>query len=229
MRSDSSISTDLNEAPLLRKTVAHEVAAMLREEILRALLPPGTRLRQEEVAERFQVSTTPVREAFRILEADGLVRRDPHKGVLVFRPSIADVREAYEIREALETLAIDYAMDAMTPSDIEEIEALLDEMDRTVDRSIWIELNNLYHDRIYACAARPRLRAMIVSLRDSMAGYMHTAINKALESGRPAHEHREILEACRAKDVDRAREAVRVHLHHTVDMALGFLADSPDS
>lgn len=200
------------------------MAAVLREEILRALLPPGTRLRQEEVAERFRVSTTPVREAFRILEADKLVRRDPHRGVLVFRPSIADVREAYEIREALETLAIGHAIVAMSTADIEELESLLDEMDHTVDRGEWINLNNIYHDRIYACAARPLLRSMIISVRDSMAGYMHTAIHKALESGRPAQEHREILEACRTRDVERARQAVRVHLHHTVDMALEFLA-----
>lgn len=222
----SSASADVNEAPLIRKTVAHEVAAILREEILRALLPPGTRLLQEEVADRFRVSTTPVREAFRMLEADGLLRRHPHKGVLVFLPSIADVREAYEIREALEMVAVGYAIEAMTATDFEELEALLEEMDRTIDRGEWISLNNEYHDRIYACAGRLRLRSMILSLRDSMAGYMHTAINNALQSGRPAQEHRAILEACRTRDVDGARAAIRLHLHHTVDMALGFLSDT---
>lgn len=226
--SSASIRPESGDPTVSRRTVAHEVAAVLREEILRALLPPGKRLRQEQVAERLGVSTTPVREAFRILEAEGLVRLDPRKGVLVFRPSIDDVREAYDIREVLETLAIGYAIDAMTPADIQALSALLEEMDETIDRDRWVELNNVFHDQIYACAARPRLRSMILSLRDSMSGYMHTAVYQAVESGRAAQEHREILEACLTKDVPRAREAIRTHLHHTVDMALGFLAkDSP--
>lgn len=222
-----SASNSGPQAPLLnRRTVAHEVASVLREEILRAVLPPGAHLRQEEVAERFGVSTTPVREAFRILEAEGLVRLDPRKGVLVFRPSIEDVLEAYEIREALETLAISFAIEVVTDDEIAALAALLDEMDVTSDGSRWVELNNVYHDEIYATAARPRLRSMILSLRDSVSGYMHSAIQQAVASGRASREHREILEACRARDVLRAQKAVSTHIHHTVELALEYF--SPD-
>lgn len=209
-----------------RKTVAHQVAVVLREEILRAELPPGVRLRQEEIATRLGVSTTPVREAFRILEAEGLVRLHPGRGVLVFRPSIEEVRETYEIREALEMLAIRHAMETMTESELEELEQILDELDRTSDRDEWISLNNLYHDQIYAYASRPKLRSIIVALRDSMAGYMHSAIHRAIESGRAAREHRAILDACRSGDVARAQDAVRVHIHHTVELALSFFEES---
>jgi DNA-binding GntR family transcriptional regulator len=211
-------------ASLARTNVAQEVAAVLREDILRARIEPGSHLRQEQVAARFGVSTTPVREAFRHLEAEGLVRLDPGKGVLVFRPGIDDVREAYEIREALETLAVRFAVVAMTDDDIARLSSLLDEMDRTEDTIRWVELNNMFHDMVYAPAGRPKLRAMILTVRDSMSGYMHSAIQQALPSGRAAREHQEILAACRARDVGAAQRAVAIHLHHTVDMALEYLA-----
>lgn len=219
-------STGSEAKGLSRKTVAHQVAAVLRDEILRAEAPPGARLRQEEIASRLGVSTTPVREAFRILEAEGLVRLDPGRGVLVFRPSIEEVRETYEIREALEMLAIRHAVETLTDTEIEDLERILDELDHTTDRDEWIRLNNRYHDQIYAYAGRPKLRSIIVSLRDSMAGYMHSAIHRAIESGRAAREHRAILEACRSGEVARAEDAVRVHIHHTVELALSFFEQS---
>lgn len=226
MRSSSLESIGSEPKRLSRKTVAHQVAAVLRDEILRAQAPPGARLRQEEIADRMGVSTTPVREAFRILEAEGLVRLDPGRGVLVFRPSIEEVRETYEIREALEMLAIRHAVETLTATEIEELEIILDELDRTSDRDEWIRLNNRYHDQMYAFASRPKLRSLIVSLRDSMAGYMHSAIHRAVESGRASREHRAILDACRLGDVEAAQDAVRAHLHHTVELALMFVEES---
>ena len=191
-----------------------------------AELRPGERLRQEEVAGRLEVSTTPVREAFRILEVEGLVRLDPGRGVIVFRPSIEDVRETYEIREALEMLVIRHVVESVTESELEELEEILDELDRCKDRQEWIQLNNRYHDQMYAYALRPKLRSMIVSLRDSMAGYMHSAIDRAVDSGRAATEHRAILAALRNGDVTDAQQAVKEHLHHTVELALSFFDQS---
>jgi DNA-binding GntR family transcriptional regulator len=89
-----------------RDTTAKVVAERLRDEIQDGTLSPGTRLRQNEVARRFGVSTTPVREAFAQLQAEGLVRIDPHRGAVVFRPTTDDLVEFYEIREVLESLAV---------------------------------------------------------------------------------------------------------------------------
>jgi DNA-binding GntR family transcriptional regulator len=230
MQSNSLDSID-SEPPVRtvsRKTVAHQVAAVLRDEILTAELAPGTRLRQEEIARRMSVSTTPVREAFRILEVEGLVRLDPGRGVLVFGPSIEEVRETYEIREVLEMLAIRHVVEMLSETEIEDLEEILDELDRTSDRDEWIRLNNRYHDQMYSFASRPKLRSIIISLRDSMAGYMHSAIDRAVESGRAAREHRAILEACRKRNVDTAQDAVRSHLHHTVELALSLFEQSEE-
>src|ERR1700742_4105097 len=98
----------------LGSTRAAAVAEELRRLILSGELPAGTRLRQVELAQRFNVSTTPVREAFTVLARQGLVRHDVQRGVVVFTPTVGDVLENYEIRIALESLATEIAAKAIS-------------------------------------------------------------------------------------------------------------------
>src|SRR5690348_4351298 len=105
MNVHSRIGKNNINSPLTKLTVAEQVATALREEITTGQLAAGTRLRQNEIAQRFGVSSTPVREAFGLLQSEGLVQIDPHRGVTVFLPSIQDLIEHYEIRIALEVLA----------------------------------------------------------------------------------------------------------------------------
>src|SRR3954449_378144 len=97
----------------LGSTRAAAVAEELRRLILSGELKAGTRLRQVELAQRFNVSTTPVREAFTVLARQGLVRHDVQRGVVVFSPSEKDVRENYELGIALEPLATEIAARTM--------------------------------------------------------------------------------------------------------------------
>src|SRR4051795_720276 len=89
----------------MHRTVSASVAASLREDIVSGQLESGTRLRQVELAQRFGVSTTPVREALAALQSEGLVRLHPQRGAVVFVPTVEGLREHYEIRAALESLA----------------------------------------------------------------------------------------------------------------------------
>src|SRR4051795_10337893 len=91
------------------RTRAEYVADELRRQIVSGELPPGARLRQIEIADRFKVSTTPVREAFTSLAREGFVRQDAHRGVEVFRPTQRDISENYEIRLVLEPMAAEHA------------------------------------------------------------------------------------------------------------------------
>src|SRR5262249_47844344 len=100
------------------RTRAAAVAETLRRRIINGDLPPGTRLRQTEVAEQFSVSTTPVREAFTSLAREGFVRQDAHRGVEVFKPTEADIQENYEIRLALEPLAAEIAATSISEDDL---------------------------------------------------------------------------------------------------------------
>ena len=212
-----------SEQNLNRRTTSEEVAARLRAEILRGDLKPGTRLRQGVIAGRFGVSTTPVREAFALLQAEGLVRIDPHRGAIVFHPSVEDVREYYEIREALETLAVTLAIPNLDGALVEELQTLIDRMREVRDEVAWTSMNEQFHRAIYAASMRPRLCSMIATLRDASSAYIHMYVAHQPPGERADSDHQEILDACRSRDAARARAAVGQHMRHTADGVAEFI------
>jgi DNA-binding GntR family transcriptional regulator len=207
-------------------TRAQAVAERLRGEIGSGALAPGTRLRQVEVAERFGVSTTPVREAFHLLQREGLVRIDAHRGATVFVPTAADLRECYEIRIPLEALAAAKAAERFRDQDAAELEAMLDEMRDTADPERYVALNQRFHSTLYALADRPRLARLIADLRDATNAYLHIYATTGLASEPLDAEHREILAACKARDPQRAAQAVERHLAHSVEHVTSQLGHS---
>src|SRR5882724_3312464 len=109
-------------------TRAAVVARELRTLILSGEIPPGNHLRQAEIARRFGVSTTPVREAFVALAREGLVRRDAHRGVVVFSPSLSELAEIYEMRAALESLATELAATTLSARELAAIARVVERM-----------------------------------------------------------------------------------------------------
>ena len=206
-----------------RDTTAKAVAERLREEIQHGTLAAGTRLRQNDVAQRFGVSTTPVREAFAQLQAEGLVRIDPHRGAVVFHPSVDDVLEFYEIREALESLAVTHAIPNLRADVARELEGLIGRMRRTEDARKWLKLNDQFHLKLYEAADRPRLSNLIDTLRDASAPYIHMFVASRPASQRANEEHKEILDACVRRDAAGARRAIRDHLRSASRDLASFL------
>lgn len=207
-----------------RDTTAKVVAERLREEIQQGTLAAGTRLRQNDVAQRFGVSTTPVREAFAQLQAEGLVRIDPHRGAVVFHPSVDDVLEFYEIREALESLAVTHAIPNLRADVARELEGLIDRMRKTEDARKWLKLNDRFHLKLYEAAGRPRLSNMIETLRDASAPYIHMFVASRPPSQRANEQHEEILDTCVRGDAAGARRAIRDHLRTASRDLATFLA-----
>lgn len=208
---------------LERDTTAKAVAERLREEIQHGTLSPGTRLRQNEVAGRFGVSTTPVREAFAQLQAEGLVRIDPHRGAIVFHPSTEDLLEFYEIREVLESLAVLRAIPNLRRDVVRDLTALIERMRRTDDARRWLQLNDEFHLRLYACANRPRLSALIENLRDASKPYIYMYVAGRPPSERANEEHQAILDACVRGDEKAARTAIRDHMRSAAGDLARFL------
>jgi DNA-binding GntR family transcriptional regulator len=208
---------------LERDTTAKIVAGRLRDEIQGGTLSPGTRLRQNDVARRFGVSTTPVREAFAQLQAEGLVRIDPHRGAVVFHPTVEDLMEFYEIREVLEALAVAQAMPHLDEDAVRELNALIDKMRRTEDARRWMKLNDEFHLHLYELAHRPRLTAMIENLRDASTPYIHMFVAGRSPAARANEEHQEILDACTRGDREAAERAVREHLRSASRELAAFL------
>ena len=214
---------------LTRLTIAEQVAAALRHEIATGQLAAGTRLRQVEIAQRFGVSTTPVREAFGLLQSDGLVQIDTHRGVTVFSPTIQDLVEHYDIRMALEMLAVEKATECFKAQDAPPLLAILDEMHSTSDAALYVERNHQFHVRLYSLSGRLRLSTMIEELRTASNAYLHlyAAADIPRDAQRLDREHREILAACQAGDPGRAATAVRHHLQQTVTHVMNVLEQGP--
>ena len=212
---------------LVHRTVSASVAASLREDIVSGVLESGTRLRQVELARRFGVSTTPVREALAALQSEGLVRLHPQRGAVVFVPTVVGLREHYEIRAALEALAAKRAAEHFDPARGDALAAMLDEMAAGPGVERYLELNLRFHSELYAHSGRERLVEMITELRDASSAYLN--IFRATDDfpvERLDAEHHEILDACIARDPARASRAIRVHLQGTVERVSSRLEQS---
>lgn len=210
----------MNTEPLERRTTTDVVASQLRDEIRRGDLAPGTWLRQGQVAARFGVSTTPVREAFALLQAEGLVKIDAHRGAVVFHLTAEDLRESYAIREALESLGVTAAIPMLTLEILDQLDDLTKQMRNEDDPASWAELNNRFHKVLVEASGWPRLSSMVENLRDASSSYIRTFAGRRSRLTEGNREHEEILEACRAGDTQRAERAIREHLKHAAEIVI---------
>jgi len=215
------VSTTEITAP---RTVAGLVAERLRAEIVAGERAPGSRLPQVEIARRLGVSTTPVREALAMLEREGLVRLHAQRGAVVFIPTVADLREHYEIRAALEALAASRTAEVFEPEWAAPLERLLDEMRTGPPAARYLELNQRFHTTLYEHCGRRKLVDMIATLRDASSAYLHIYRAAAdFPVKRLDAEHRAMLAACVARDPAAAAAATREHLERTVEHVAGRL------
>ena len=184
------------------------VTDVLRELITDRQLPPGTPLRQRDLADQFDVSYTPVREALRRLESEGLVVTDVHRGATVARTESEELEENYRILAALEALAGSLAVAKMTDGDLAEIESLYREVAacRPDDERL-AELNRQFHFRVYECARSPMLLLLMRLLWRSFPD--------GPQVGRPHQEsvqqHAELVIALKERDEEWVAAIIRDH------------------
>jgi DNA-binding GntR family transcriptional regulator len=197
----------------ISSTRSEAVANELRRLIQSGELGPGTRLRQADIAERFMVSTTPVREAFASLARDGLVRQDAHRGAVVSSPSVDELREMYEIRGVLEALAARLASSKLTADDLRSLEEIASGM-RGAAPEEYVKLNRSFHRRIYAAAGRPRLLEIIEQLRELSANHLAVVIERLGPAyrARVQAEHEAIIKALALKNAELASRLIGHHV-----------------
>ncbi len=208
-------------------TRAAVVAAQLRELIQSGELPPGERLRQIEIAERFGVSTTPVREAFVTLAREGLVRQDAHRGVVVFAPTIKELEELYDIRIALEPLATKQAAERMTEQHLAELDVLVTELADVVGTSAYMGVNHRFHSFIYSVAERPRLAEIIDQLREASSSYLALTVRwNDPKYSRSAHaEHVEIARLLHEGTPSQTAREMRRHLESNEQQVIRLIRE----
>ncbi len=185
------------------------VTDVLRDLITDRQLSPGTPLRQRELAEQFDVSYTPVREALRRLESEGLVVTDVHRGATVARTESEELEENYRILAALEALAGSLAVAKITDDDIADIEARCREVAACPpDDDRLGELNRQFHFRIYECTRSPMLLLLMRLLWRSFP--------RGPQAGRPhaesVRQHDALVGALKRRDEEQVSAIIREHV-----------------
>ena len=203
-----------------------QVYLALRGAIISAELEPGRRLSENELGERFGVSRTPVREALVQLEAEGLVRIEPHKGAVVAGAALSSIEETFELRELLEPMLLTHSAPHLTEADYRAIDAVLKEYSaelRSQNVRRWGELNTKLHAMLYARAGRPQTQAIVDKLL--AASDRFTRLQLLLTDGleRAEQEHAEIARLCRGGAYAAAATALAQHIR-AVKEALVALA-----
>jgi DNA-binding GntR family transcriptional regulator len=209
-------------------TSAAEVATgHIRQLITTGELAAGEVLREDDLAARLGMSRTPLREAIARLETEGLVVSRPHRSAVVFKPSADDLREIYEMRIALESLAARLATERAGPDDVAELQRLWEELDETPPGRGWVRRNRAFHLRLYRVSGRDRLLRMIENLRDQSEPYVRMFV--VFGHGSEAQEdHRRLIDAVRAGDSDKAARATAEHLTSTMTTVMAELEAEGD-
>jgi DNA-binding GntR family transcriptional regulator len=191
------------------------VCAMLRELIISGEIAPSEPLRQRDLAARFGVSQTPVRESLRRLESEGLVVNDPHRGATVRESRSGMVEDNAQIRAALESLGARLAARAITEEHVKVLRRLNDEIKSLTESDERYEvLNREFHFTIYESAASPMLLSMMRLLWQAMPeGPKVTRSHR--ESAR---QHDELVDALAARDAERAAAITEKHILGTTHL-----------
>jgi DNA-binding GntR family transcriptional regulator len=189
-----------------------DIAEALAERIVSGELSPGSRLMQDHVAEEFATSHIPVREAFRKLEAQGLIISKPRCGVRVSPLDPAMIREVTAMRAALEGLALRHALPRLGPADLDDARAALKEGEASDEIAVWEAANRRFHLAITAPCAMPRLMAAIGDLHQSSARFLFATWAHLDWQPRSDAEHWAILDAIERGDRKSARKRLEAHV-----------------
>jgi DNA-binding GntR family transcriptional regulator len=201
-------------------------AERLRDLILDGAIEPGAEVRQEELARELGVSRTPLREALRLLEGEGLVEARPHRSIVVSPLSASEIEEVYAMRVLLEATAIRVTVPSMGTSELAHLRGLLAEMNFHAGRRDargWEGPHERFHATLVA-GVQGSYRRQLVGLARASRRYRRAHLGSqpyAWERG--AAEHERIADACESGDADAAAAALAAHLAQT---ALGLIADS---
>ena len=196
-----------------RKLTADDAYRALHERILTGTLKPGMKLREAEIAESLGLSRTPVREALRRLESDGLIAHEAHKGAVVRQLDYQAISELYQIREVLEGTAAGLAARQISEVELGALEDMLDVQHAARhDAAEASRLNRIFHRTLCHCAHNRYLIEMLDGLDLSMMLLGRSTLGLDERKDAAIEEHRAILAAIAERDAAAAEEAARAHI-----------------
>ncbi len=215
-------------AVLERLPLNERIFSVLKKMIQNGELSPGERVKEEEVAKRFGISRTPVREALKRLESLGFIERRRSSGYVVKRFDRDDIEEIYGIMGVLEEYAITLAVDNVTPSDIEKLKSLLTELEGALkegDMRKVVRVNNKFHDILYGLSKRKRLIALINYFRELFNVFRRWLLIEKESATAALRDHWRIVELLELRDKGRLRRAIRSHINRGKKLTLKKLEE----
>jgi DNA-binding GntR family transcriptional regulator len=198
-----------------RRTLADELRQQLADEIMSGALAPGAALDETEIARRFAVSRTPVREAIRLLDASGLVEARPHRAAVVARPTHARLIGMFEAMAELEALCASFSAERMTGADRTTLEAAHEDLRSLIqsgDPQRYHEGNEVFHGTIYTGAHNQYLAELTLATRQRVAPFRRAQFRNLGRLAKSHVEHDRVVEAILRGDRLRAAEAMRAHI-----------------
>ena len=187
----------------------------LRQKILKGELKPGERLMEITLADKLGVSRTPIREAIRKLELEGLVVMAPRKGAKVASITERDLNDVLEVRKGMEVLAISLACKRITGEELEKLETIEQSFQKLIESGNLTELAEMdvkFHDTIYQATNNQRLVQLLNNLREQMYRYRMEYLKDIAVRRTLAEEHKAICRALRERDEQQAEEYVSIHI-----------------
>ncbi|MEU6602553.1 GntR family transcriptional regulator [Streptomyces flaveolus] len=215
--SDTPAPKDTPTRPEPSGPASQRVAARLRHAILSGELPPGTRIMQEEIAASLGSSRLPVREALRILEAEGLVVLKASTGAWVSKMDMTECENIYKIRERLEPLALAESIPHLSVAQIAQLEEIQDEIEAGTDVDRFLSLDRELHLSTYAGCPNEQLTSMIRRFWNTTQHYRRAYTHLVFPAGRELidYEHRLIIAAIKQADVVDAERFLAAHIRRT--------------
>ena len=219
---DNTLDNKINQYLPLRDIVFHT----LRKAIITGELPPGERLMETQLGEKLGVSRTPIREAIRKLELEGLVVMVPRKGAQVAQFTQKDIKDVLEVRAALEALAVRLACKRMDERSFLRLQLVITEYAYAAkenDIETMIQKDVEFHEIIFCATNNDKLVQMFGNLGEQVHRFRIAYLKNTTESMSVQREHTEILEALRSGNSEAAAELATVHIQKQSDSIIKFI------
>jgi len=229
VHSHTSLPTREAMAKIQIKSLHEEVARHIREMIRTGVLNKGDRIMEKELSANLGISRTPLREALRGLASEGLVNVIPHRGAYVTKPSVHDIREMFEVMSLLEGYCARKAAEGMSADELDTLQNLHNDLERHYenrDAQCYLEVNHEFHCTVQRAAGNKILSDMIDGLREKVLLYRHRQLYLPNRFDASIREHRQLIEALRNRDPQRAEAAMTEHLMNQYEVLATLYQDA---
>ena len=205
---------------LTPKALYEQVAEQLRQRIFQRELEPGSWIDELKIAEQMGISRTPLREAIKVLAAEGLVTMKVRRGAYVTEMSDKDLRDVYHLLALLESDAAAVVAERATAQQLQALQTLHEELERSVhDRDQFFAVNERFHMQLLALADNRWRDQLVADLRKVMKLNRHNSLLKQGRIAESLQEHRTIMQALHARQPETARQALQAHFAHGLEAA----------